>query len=211
MNFHITTQVQQKLHLLASSSLELLSFSLSNSITMKSMDPLTQLKRIQQLDGQALAELHDEYYPHIYRYLCYRLEDLNVVEDISSEVFLRLLGALKEKKGPLLNLKGWLLGTAAHLVQDHLRSKYRQREEDLEDHEHIPASAHTEKEVEKLMERQEIYRAIQTLSAEQQHVLALRFSQELSIEETAQIMGKNISAVKVLQFRALASLRRKMK
>jgi len=39
-------------------------------------------------------------------------------------------------------------------------------------------------------------------------VLALWFSQELSLEETAQIMGKNINAIKVLQFRALNSLRK---
>ncbi len=46
------------------------------------------------------------------------------------------------------------------------------------------------------------------LTPEQQHVLALRFSQERSLDETASIMGKTITAVKALQFRAVASLRR---
>ena len=43
---------------------------------------------------------------------------------------------------------------------------------------------------------------------EQQHVLALRFSEERSLDETARIIGKSVTAVKALQFRALASLRR---
>jgi RNA polymerase sigma-70 factor (ECF subfamily) len=178
---------------------------------MNRMESMTLLERIQQLDGQALAELHDQYYPHVYRYVCYRLQDHHIGEDISSEVFLRLLEALNQKKGPLTNLKGWLLGTAAHLVQDHLRGKYRRREEDLEDHEHIPAAGRTEQETEHKQDNQEVRRAFQTLTAEKQHVLALRFSQELSIEETAQLIGKSIGAVKVLQFRALAALRRQMK
>jgi RNA polymerase sigma-70 factor (ECF subfamily) len=178
---------------------------------MNRMESLTLLERVQKLDGRALAELHDQYYPHVYRYVCYRLQDHHIGEDISSEVFLRLLDALNQKKGPLTNLKGWLFGTAAHLVQDHLRGKYRRREEDLDDHEHIPAAGRTEQEIEHKQDNQEVQLAFQTLTAEQQHVLALRFSQELSIDETAQLMGKSINAVKVLQFRALAALRRQMK
>jgi RNA polymerase sigma-70 factor (ECF subfamily) len=46
------------------------------------------------------------------------------------------------------------------------------------------------------------------LTVDQQHVLALRFAEEYSLEETAHIMGKTIGAVKTLQFRALAALRR---
>jgi len=46
------------------------------------------------------------------------------------------------------------------------------------------------------------------LTADQQHVLALRFTQELSLEETARMMKKSLNAVKVIQFRALAALRR---
>jgi RNA polymerase sigma-70 factor (ECF subfamily) len=50
--------------------------------------------------------------------------------------------------------------------------------------------------------------ALQELTPEQQHVLALRFSDERSIDETANIMGKSATAVKALQFRAITSLRR---
>jgi RNA polymerase sigma-70 factor (ECF subfamily) len=46
------------------------------------------------------------------------------------------------------------------------------------------------------------------LTVEQQHVLTLRFSEERSLEETAQALGKSIGAVKILQFRALAALRK---
>jgi RNA polymerase sigma-70 factor (ECF subfamily) len=48
------------------------------------------------------------------------------------------------------------------------------------------------------------------LTSEQQHVLALRFGQGYSVEETAAHLQKNINAVKALQFRALAALQRQI-
>jgi RNA polymerase sigma-70 factor (ECF subfamily) len=174
------------------------------------MDLNHLLKRVQQMEEQALIEVHDMFFPHVYRYVQYRLQDTQDVEDISSEVFLCLLNALQRNKGPVKNLKGWIFGTANHLVQDHIRSKYRHEEEPLEDHDQIPSPGHIEKEVERKLDRREIVKAMYSLKPEYQHVLALRFTQELSIDETAQIMGKKINAVKVLQFRALAALRRNL-
>jgi len=55
---------------------------------------------------------------------------------------------------------------------------------------------------------EEIRWAMARLTQDQQHVLALRFSQDFSLEETASAVGKSINAVKVLQFRALAAMRR---
>lgn len=52
--------------------------------------------------------------------------------------------------------------------------------------------------------------ALTLLTEEQQQVLALRFGQGYSLEETATRMEKNVNAVKALQFRALASLQRQI-
>jgi RNA polymerase sigma-70 factor (ECF subfamily) len=55
-----------------------------------------------------------------------------------------------------------------------------------------------------------VRQAILELTPEQQHVLALRFSEERSLQETADIMGKSVTAVKALQFRAIAALQRQL-
>ena len=54
----------------------------------------------------------------------------------------------------------------------------------------------------------EIRWAMSRLTPDQQHVLALRFSQDCSLEETASMVDKSVNAVKVLQFRTLAAMRR---
>lgn len=184
-------------------------------------DPLTLtgielddiLKRARRMDLEALAKIHDQHYPEVYRYVRYRLEDEQLCEDITSEVFLRLLNALNDRRGPNKSLRGWLLGTASNLVNDHLRQRYSRQVENVEAGEASEAlqngqSASPEHTLDERWQHQEVRHAIQKLTNEQQHVLALRFAEQLSLEETASIIGKSVTAVKGLQFRALNSLRR---
>lgn len=174
------------------------------------MDPeLDELfSRARDLDQRALSELHDQLYPQVYRYVCYRLGDPMVCEDISSEVFLRLLDVLQRKRANIQSVRAWLLGTANHLVQDHFRRKYRRPVDNLEDHDNLPSGHSPEAETDQAFVRHEVREALRKLTPDQQHVITLRFSQEMSLEETAGVMGKTVNAVKVLQFRAIAALRR---
>jgi RNA polymerase sigma-70 factor, ECF subfamily len=172
------------------------------------MNPESLLERAYHLDEQSLAIIHDRFFPVVYRYVHYRLEDDQIVEDISSDVFLRLLDHLHKRKSDIRDLRAWLLGTASNLVNDHLRHKYRKPLENLADHETLATADDPQRSAEDNEHHHIVRKAIQKLTSEQQHVLALRFSQELSIEETAQIMKKSTGAIKVLQFRALASLRK---
>ncbi len=168
------------------------------------------LKRARRLDQHALGEIHDRYYSEVYRYVRYRLAHEQLCEDITSEVFLRFLNALNRQRGPNTNLRGWLFGTASNLVNDHLRGKYRRTLENIDEtDEHLLIDDHLPEDALAIgQEHQEVREAFDQLTTEQQHVLALRFGQELSLEETARTVGKTITAVKALQFRALASLRR---
>lgn len=167
------------------------------------------LVRARRLDQETLTKIHDRYYPEVYRYVRYRLDDQQVCEDITAEVFLRLLDALHKNRGPNENIRGWLFGTASNLVNDHLRQRYARKEEPLENSAHsLTNDEHPEGAYEDAWMQQQVRDAFHDLTPEQQHVLALRFSQERSLDETASIMGKTITAVKALQFRAVASLRR---
>lgn len=168
------------------------------------------LARAKKQDMQSLAALHDQLYPLVYRYVSYRLEDEQAREDITSETFVRLLDVLNKRGYTIQDLRAWLIGTAAHLVSDHYRRQYRRPESDLALHEDLPDGHTPEHAAEQNQVRREVRQAMLKLTEDQQHVLALRFSQELSLEETAQLLGKSVNAVKVLQFRALAALRRAM-
>jgi RNA polymerase sigma-70 factor, ECF subfamily len=178
------------------------------SVTSKSIQSDSIFARARDLDEQALAVIHDQHYPSVYRYVRYRLDDELLVEDISAEVFLRLLDALHRKNGEIRDVRAWLLGTAANLINDHLRRKYRRKEDNLDDFEFLVDSDSPEHSAVSSDQNRQVRDAMRKLTSDQQQVLSLRFALEYSVEETARVMRKTAGAVKVLQFRALASLRR---
>ena len=167
------------------------------------------LDGLRDLDQQVIGAVYDQYFSEVYRYVLYRLGDLTLAEDIASDVFVRLLEAAQSKRAPETNIKGWLIGTASHIVMDHMRKKYRRPEEEISDSlpDLTPGPA---TEVDQREQNRIVNNAYSQLTPEQQHVLALRFGQGYSLEETANYMNKNVNAVKALQFRALAALQREV-
>lgn len=176
---------------------------------MSAYDECHALDGLQQLNAQAIGAIYDQYFSEVYRYVRYRINDDTSAEDIASDVFVRLLEASQKKQGPQSSLKGWLIATASHAVNDHLRRHYRRPVEALSDSlADDRASVHSEIDLRE--QNRMVQSAYAHLTSEQQDVLALRFGQGYSIEETAAHLKKNINAVKALQFRALASLQRQI-
>ncbi len=174
---------------------------------MPNWDESQMLDGLRNLDAQAIGIVYDRYSTEIYRYARFRLSDEHLAEDIASDVFVELLEALQNGRGPQSNVKAWLLSTAAHRVTDHLRRSYRRPTtsipDDLPDHRATPVDEFDHRE-----RSRDFRRAYALLTDEQQHVLALRFGEGYSLEETAAVLNKKINAVKALQFRALAALQR---
>ena len=167
------------------------------------------LDGLRELDSQSIGAIYDQYFSEIYRYVRYRISDDAIAEDIASDVFVRLLEAAQKNQGPQSSLKGWLIATASNVVNDHFRHQYRRPVEDLSDSTPDQGlSIHAQVDLRE--QNQMVRNAYAQLTHEQQDVLALRFGQGYSLEETATHMNKNINAVKALQFRALASLQRQI-
>lgn len=193
-----------------------LKFSSRDTIMLHGISKMTSITEQQQpiarlegLDQKAIGAVYDQYFSEVYRYVLYRVGDETLAEDMASDVFIRLLEAVKSGRGPESNLKGWLIGTASHIISDHLRKKYRRTEEELP--ESLPdLGLSPASEVDQREQNRLVRGAYSKLTSEQQDVLALRFGAGYSLEETASRMDKNVNAVKALQFRALAALQREI-
>jgi len=176
---------------------------------MSSTDEQRELDGLRALDPQVVGAVYDRYHPVIYRYVSYRVGDPLEAEDIASDVFMRLLEAISSRRGPTTNLRAWLLATAGHAVNDHFRKSYRQPLTELNDSLPDPG-VDPQDDVEHHQRQSKLRVAVADLTPEQQHVLALRFGEGFSLEETASAMKKNVNAIKQLQLRALAALNRKI-
>jgi len=182
------------------------SLGLSNTMTI--LNQQQEINGLQKLDPQVISAVYDRYFPGVYRYVYYRLGDQQVAEDITSDVFVRLLEAVTAKRAPKSSLKGWLISTASNVVADHFRNKYKRPTEELPEKMIDDFTASVTDEVDHRQKTDAVRKAFAQLTLEQQHVLSLRFGDGYSIEETASLMNKKVNAIKALQFRAVASLQR---
>jgi RNA polymerase sigma-70 factor (ECF subfamily) len=167
------------------------------------------LERARTLDPEALEEIHDMYYVPIYRYISFRVSEHETAEDLTSEVFTRLLSALQDKTAPQKTIKGWLYSVATFVVKDFYRKKYRRKQVALEDT--VPSLADgPAQKVESMLTNEDLRQAVTELTEDQQEIIALRFGYEMSIRDVAETTGKSEGAVKMLQARAIAALSRRM-
>lgn len=165
------------------------------------------LSRARTGDEEALMLIYENYFPPVYNFIRLRIEDRALAEDLASDVFMKLLQSIRQSQAPRHSLRGWIFKVARNLVYDQYRKERQVTTEALE--EWIPNADDDGLEVEfiRSVNLERARRALGRLAPDQQEVLILRFGQNLNLQETAEIMGKSINAVKSLQFRAVQTLR----
>jgi RNA polymerase sigma-70 factor, ECF subfamily len=172
-------------------------------------DERSLLIQARALDEDALATIHETYYGPLFRYLLYRVGDHQAAEDLTSEVFVRFLSAIRDRTAPQNTLRGWLYGVASHLASDYHRRRYRATQVSLDERLASQQPGPLERVASTLRWR-EVQGAMEELTETQREVLALRFGQALPVRDVAQSMHKSEGAVKQLQVRALAALAEKL-
>ena len=173
-------------------------------------DGVTLLKAAQKLDEEALTTIFDSFAPAIYKYALRLCHDPIEADNIVGDVFSQLLEQFAGGKGPRTNLRSYLYQTAYHLVVDHSRENKHTAPLEVainmqERERSVPTSTQIEERV--LMEA--LVSAMNSeLTDDQRHVIILRFLEDFSLKETAQIIGKEVNNVKVIQNRGIAKLRK---
>ena len=163
------------------------------------------LSRAQSLDQDALAQIHERYYTRVYRYIDYRVQDTQCVEDLTSEVFIRFLKSIRDRHAPPNSLQGWLMGVAKNVVREHYR-RMRRDDWSLLGEEETSLSPTPAETVDKNLMNAQLREAMEELTEDQQQVLALRFGFEMPIKQVATTMQKSEGSIKMLQTRAVARL-----
>ena len=162
----------------------------------------------QRGDVNAIGRLYDRHRESIFRYLWIRLDDRQLAEDLTGDVFMRMLDALPRYRLQGLPFRAWLYRIAHNLLVDHIRKMNHQITVPIDVVEEHAAGDDLDQTVElkRLNERLQV--ALMSLEPTQGEVVTLRFMAGLSLRETALTLGKTEAAIKALQHRGLSSLRR---
>lgn len=181
---------------------------------MKVSSPTAQiderlLNQARDFDLDALAAIYDRYEAKIFSYVFHRVGDANVAQDLTAQVFLRMLEAIQHEQAWRSSFSGWLYRIAHNLVIDHYRSRGRTNQVSFEDTPMLVATTQDPFAAAETQWTAEALRtAINRLTEEQAQIVTLRFLEGLSIADVAAATGKTEGAVKALQYRAVMSLRR---
>lgn len=169
----------------------------------RTLDSLIQQAR--QGNAAAVSALYREFSPAIYRYVAYRVPTEADAEDLTAEVFLKMVEALPAYQPTGAPFEAWLYRIAAARVADFHRRVNRREVTALSDTLADDAPA-PEEQLQQLGEHATLRDALAQLSDEHQLILLLRFVENKSHREVAQVLGKSESAVKTAQYRALTRL-----
>ncbi|MBN1248070.1 MAG: sigma-70 family RNA polymerase sigma factor [Anaerolineae bacterium] len=165
------------------------------------------LRRAQNWDESALAEIYDTFGPPIHRYIYRKTGNLDAAQDLTSETFHRFLLALKRGGGPREHLSGWLYRVAHNLIVDYYRDQPDVPHAALDDAD--PSRPATQDEHVARKDRASRARAaLLALTPLQRQVISLRYLEEMSLKDTAAVLGRTVGSIKALQHRAIDSLQR---
>lgn len=164
-------------------------------------------------DLTAQALLFDAHYVRVYRYVWSKVDRKEDAEDLAQEAFIRMLDALPRFQHRGAPFRSWLMQIAANLVKDYYRHKgTRGRTSSLDDKLEISGGNDPALAAELAQSMAEVTEAMQEhLTDLEREVIRLRYVAELSIAETAAVLGKNENNVKQLTFKALGKLRKVLK
>lgn len=154
---------------------------------------------------QALVEIYEFYSPRLYRYAFRLLGNQDLAEECVAETFSRFLRAVQLDRRKPDNVQAYLYRTAHNWIID----QYRLREMDeLDPEKHIDPTGNPSMAVAERLEQERVRSALLHLPAEQRQVVVLRFLEDWSHEQVADVIGKSIEATRAIQHRAIAALRR---
>ena len=163
----------------------------------------------QRGDPEAFGRIFDAYVGPIHRFIASRVNRPSDAEDLTQLVFVKALEALPRYEARGIPFGGWLFRLARNAIIDQVRTR----------RDHLSLVAAVTRETDDAGpeataflrdELDRVARALHELTDDQREVIELRFFAGLSVQETADAMGRQDGTVRGLQFRALAALRRSL-
>jgi RNA polymerase sigma-70 factor (ECF subfamily) len=160
--------------------------------------------------AEALGRLYEMYYERVFRFCVYRLFNKEIAEDITSAVFLHVARGIRSFKGRSeQDFRNWLYAIAANQANAYIRKSSRREKLFAEAGSIAPAAAGSA-DISFEPDWPRLYAAILRLKPKHQTIVTLRFFENFSYEQIAQILDVKEANVRVMLHRILNKLRNQL-
>ncbi len=157
---------------------------------------------------EAFGRLYERHQPRVFRHAYFLTGDFLLAEDLTAQTFLNAFQAIPRYEPRGVPFVAWLLRIAANLTINYRKSAKNGEHTQLPDgleaegEEYSPEDSFQHK-----ADSERVWQEVRQLTPEQRQVIVMRFVDDLSYQDIAEILGKSVGAVRVIHFRALVSLR----
>jgi len=165
------------------------------------------VRQAQKGNPEAFAQLFEAHFDSLYRYIALKVGNRADAEDLTQQTFLKALESIGSYRWRGLPFSSWLFRIAHNQTVDYYRKRSKEQNIPLDETRAL-ASDDPASLAEQRITLSQLAVACQQLTEAQREVIYLRFGNEMSVAETAKIMGKREGAVKVLQHDAVKKLRK---
>ena len=178
----------------------------------------TMLVERAKTDREAFGKLYDRHYDQILNYIVRRTANIQVSQDITSEVFIKALHGIHKYRWNEVPFSAWLYRIASNEIVNYYRNRKRQKDTESEIikwHNTETSSAETgliqaEEELRRNQEYLLLHQQLSILPSKYQEVITLRYFDKKQIKEISEILGKKEGTVKSLLHRGLEKLRKNL-
>ena len=157
---------------------------------------------------ETFAELYEEFMPKVFRYIQYRVNSMQLTEDLTSTVFEKALTNFSKYSSDKASFSTWIFSIARNTVIDHYRAQGRKQTVSLDKVVDILSSdSSPEEELERKEELRKLKTGLSGLSREEQEIISLKFGSDMNNRQIAKMLGLSESNVGTKLYRAVRKLR----
>jgi len=176
---------------------------------LQETDEAGLIARAAQGDREAFGPLYEAYVFKVYRHIYYLVNDPRLAEDLTAQTFLNALEAIHRYEMRGVPFLAWLLRIAYNLTLNHIKAQKHNGSSPLPNTVEASGAMYSpEESCEAKVAGERIWQGVRHLRGDQRQVIVMRFVDGLSYLDIAQVLGKSVGAVRVIQYRALSTLRR---
>lgn len=175
---------------------------------MHHLSDVALVRLAQQGEVEAVGQLYDRHQARIYRYVRARIYDNMTAQDLTGDVFVKMVANIQTYQERGTPFSAWLYRIAHNHLINHNHQERLDRLAPVDQAERVPLLGNNPAlVVEKQQVEQELLLALERIDPLQREVVVLRFLVGLSLQETAATLEKSVAAIKSLQHRGLKALR----
>lgn len=165
---------------------------------------------MQRGDAHAAEELYDRLAHKVFGFSMNRLRDKAAAEDVSQEIFLKLVDRIETFDQARGTFSSWFWQLARNTVTDFYRARREVAFSDTGEAVIEERAGSVEMAPESGWQLKELFGFMKTLSSDEQELFELRFVADLSYREIARMLGKNEGALRVAASRLKDKVRRRL-